>query len=120
MGTFATASKNTMLDTLTITHMSLHDGDPSTTGTNEISGGSPAYARKAATINAAAAGSRALNADVTFVVPASTTVKYVGYWTALTGGTFHGSDLVTNESYEGQGEYKVLASGTTLTISDPA
>ena len=54
---------------------------------------------------------------VTFDVPACT-VKYVGYWSALTEGTFHGSDPVTNEIFAAQGEYKVLASGTTLAISD--
>ena len=117
MGTFVAAAKNTMLDALTITHISLHDGAPSTTGENEVSGGSPAYARIAVTINAAAAGSRALNADATFDVPACT-VMHVGYWSALTGGTFHGSDPVTNEIFAAQGEYKVLASGTTLAITD--
>ena len=117
MGSFVEAAKNTMLDSLSITHASLHSDDPSTTGANEITGGSPAYARKAVTINAAAASSRALNADVTFDVPA-VTVKYVGYWSAITAGTFHGSDPVTNEVFAAQGEYKLLASGTTLSISD--
>ena len=117
MGIFVDAAKNTMLDALTISYASLHDGDPGTNGANEISGGSPAYARKAVTINAASSGSRALNADVTFDVPACT-VMHVGYWTASTGGTFHGSDPVTNEVFSAQGEYKLLASGTTLSISD--
>ena len=118
MGAFVEAAKNSMLDALSITHISLHDDDPSTTGANEVSGGSPAYARQAATINAAASSSRALDADVTFDVPTGTTVMHVGYWSALTEGTFHGSDPVTNEEFNAQGEYKVLASGTTLAISD--
>ena len=117
MGVFVAAAKNTMLDALTITHASLHDGAPGTAGDNEVSGGSPAYAREAVTINAAAAGSRALNADVTFDVPACT-VMHVGYWSAITGGTFHGSDPVTNEVFGAQGEYKLLAAGTTLAIGD--
>ena len=117
MGAFVAAAKNTMLDSLTVAYASLHTGDPSTTGANESTGGSPAYARKAATINAAASSSRALNTDVTFDVPACT-VKYVGYWSALTEGTFHGSDPVTNEIFAAQGEYKVLAAGTTLAIAD--
>ena len=50
MGAFVEAAKNSMLDALSITHISLHDDDPSTTGANEVTGGSPAYARKAATI----------------------------------------------------------------------
>jgi len=118
MGTFVEAAKNTMLDALTITHISLHDGAPGAGGANELSGGSPAYARVTATINAAATSSRALDADVTFNVASGDTVMHVGYWSAITGGTFHGSDPVSNEVYAGQGEYKVLAAGTTLSISD--
>lgn len=117
MGTFVAAAKNTMLNALTVAYASLHTDDPSTTGANEVSGGSPAYARKAVTFNTASGGARALNADVTFDVPACT-VKYVGYWTAATGGTFHGSDAVTNEVFAAQGQYKLLASGTNLQIAD--
>ncbi|MBU0967319.1 MAG: hypothetical protein KKA54_13170 [Proteobacteria bacterium] len=84
MGSFVNAAKNTMLDALTVAYASLHNGDPGATGTNEVTGGSPAYARKAVTFNAAAAGARALNADVTFDVPACT-VMYVGY---LDGGNW--------------------------------
>lgn len=54
MGSFTTTAKNTMLDALTVTHASLHSADPGATGTNELAGGSPAYARKAVTVNAAA------------------------------------------------------------------
>ena len=117
MGAFVAAAKNTMLDSLTVSYASLHTGDPSTTGANEVSGGSPAYARKAVTFDAAAASARALNTDVTFDVPAET-ITYVGYWTAVTGGTFHGSDSVTSEDFGAQGEYKLLAAGTSLTITD--
>lgn len=73
-----------------ITHFSLHTGDPSTTGANEVTGGSPAYARKAASWAAAASGQRATNAGVTFDVPAGTTVYHVGFWDALTVGNNHG------------------------------
>ena len=117
MGAFVAAAKNTMLDSLTVAYASLHSDDPSTTGANEVSGGSPTYARKAVIFDAAAASARALNADVTFDVPAET-IKYVGYWTLATGGVFHGSDAVTNEIFAAQGEYKLLAAGTSLTITD--
>jgi hypothetical protein len=120
MGTFSTAAKNTMVDAerTDCAYASLHDGDPGATGANEISGGSPAYARKSVTFNASASGSSALDSDVTFDVPASTTVQYVGYWDALTNGNFQGSDAVTNETFNNQGQYKLLSSGTTLSISD--
>lgn len=115
MGSFVTAAKNTMLDALTVTHASLHSADPGATGTNELAGGSPAYARKAVTVNAAASSSRALNATVEFDVPAAATVAYVGWWNS---STFLGSDPVTNESYTGQGIYRLLAAGTTLSLAD--
>lgn len=89
-------AKNALLDSTAgtpawpPTHLSLHSGDPSTTGANELAGGAPAYARKAVTWAAASAGSKAISAAVTFDVPASTTVRYVGMWSALTGGTFWG------------------------------
>jgi hypothetical protein len=73
-----------------VTHISLHSGDPGTSGANELTGGSPAYARKAVTWTAAAAGVRDNNAALTFDVPAATTVFFIGLWSALTAGTFYG------------------------------
>lgn len=72
-----------------VTHISLHTGDPSTTGANEATGGSPAYARKAVTWAAAASGQRSNNAALTFDVPAGT-YQYAGMWDALTVGNFYG------------------------------
>lgn len=61
----------------------------STSGANEVTGGSPAYARVALTWSAAASGSKALAATLpTWNVPASTTVGWWGGWTASTAGTF--------------------------------
>jgi hypothetical protein len=82
--TYPQTTKNTMLDALTFTLASLHTAFPGTTGANEVTGGAPAYAKKAITINASSGGSRALNAGVTFDVPA-TTVRWIGFWNA---GTF--------------------------------
>lgn len=89
-------AKNRMLDSTAgspawpPSHLSLHSGDPGTTGANELTGGSPAYARKAVSWDAAAGGSRAISAGVQFDVPASTTVRYIGMWSASTAGTFFG------------------------------
>jgi hypothetical protein len=71
------------------THGSLHTAY-STTGTNEVTGGSPAYARKAATWAAASGRSKATSASMVFDVPASTTVRWVGLWDAVTAGNFLG------------------------------
>ena len=122
MGVFVAAAKNTMLDALTVDRLSLHSGDPGSAGTaNEISGGSPAYARKACTYDAARGALRRLNASVTFDVPASASVQYVGKWD-YNGGTmvFHGSDQVTTESYGAQGSYIVTGTTSKLSLTDPA
>jgi hypothetical protein len=79
--TIPSTTKNNMLNGQTFTLASLHTAFPGTTGANEVSGGTPAYAQKAITINAASGGSRLLNAGVTFDVPACT-VKWVGFWNA--------------------------------------
>ena len=121
MGTFATAAKNSMLDALTVDRLSLHTGDPGAAGTsNEVSGGTPAYDRKAATVAAASSGERALSSSVTFDVPACT-VTHVGFWDYNAGTmVFHGSDPVTNEVFAAQGQYVVTATTTKLSLTDPA
>jgi hypothetical protein len=78
----------------------------------EISGGSPAYARKAIAYNNAAEGTMddSTNGAV-FDVPAGATVDYVGYFSASTAGTLLAVDKVTSEAFAAQGTY-------TLTDSD--
>lgn len=86
------ACKNALLDSavagglLTTPHMSLHTGFPPAGG-NEVTGGSPPYARQPFTWNAAAAGSKGIAAAETFDVPAATTVRAVAVYDALTAGT---------------------------------
>lgn len=77
--TWPTTTKNNFLGGQSFTDASLHTAFPGTTGASEVTGGAPAYARKAITINAASGGQRALNAAVTFDVPACT-VKWIGLW----------------------------------------
>ena len=79
--TWPTTSKNAWLNGQAFDFASMHTAFPGTTGTNEVAGGAPAYARKAIVVNAAAGGSRLLNAAVTFDVPAST-VRWLGFWNA--------------------------------------
>lgn len=89
------AAKNLMLDTMDESlgtgadFSSLHTAY-SATGTNEVTGGSPAYARKGITWSAAAAGAKALTGLPTFDVPAGTTIGWLGLWDAVTVGTFLG------------------------------
>jgi hypothetical protein len=85
------ACKNAMLDSavagglLTTPFLSLHTGFPPAGG-NEVTGGSPAYARKSITWSAASAGSKSISAAQTFDVPA-TTVRAVALYDASTAGT---------------------------------
>lgn len=115
---FSTTACNLMLDALRAQtqYASLHSGDPGETGANELSGGSPAYARKAITFAAAANKQIVQNGTAPlFDIPPSSSVQYVGFWTAITGGTWLGSKQVTTEAYTGQGTY--LVQSTTITQS---
>jgi hypothetical protein len=113
-------AKHLMLDALGVAadFVSLHSADPGATGTSEITGGTPAYARKAHTW--AAAGSPTggnmdnSNAPV-FDVPGSTTVAFVGMWTDATAGTFYGSFDVTDEVFGGQGTYTLTDADISIT-----
>lgn len=73
-----------------ITRLAAYSGNPGSAGTsNEISGGSPAYARKAVTFAASASGQKATNASVVFDIPAGSNVAYFGGWNTA-GDTFYG------------------------------
>jgi hypothetical protein len=89
---------------------SAHTADPGTTGTSEVSGGSPAYARK--TISWGSASGGVVTASVTFDIPASTTVTWIGIWTATTAGTFLDKGTVTSQAFATQGTYTVALTFT--------
>lgn len=110
---YSTIGKNVMLDALAAlaTRASLHSGDPGALGTaNELTGGSPAYARKAVAWNVASSGNINLNGTAAFDIPAASTVAYVGFWNTA-GTAFYGSAALTPEVYANQGTY-------TLTDAD--
>lgn len=110
-------AKHTALDALgsAIGFLSLHTAAPNTSGSNEATGGSPAYARKAATWSAASGGSKALSNSPVFDVPAGT-YTHVGWWSAATAGTYYGSWDITDEVFAAQGTYTVN-SGSTLSLT---
>lgn len=85
---------------------SLHSADPGTTGTNEISGGSPAYARKALSWTAGSSDG-VVTVSCTFDVPASTAITHAGVWSAVTAGTFYDKVAVTYNSQPSQGQLTV-------------
>jgi len=122
MGTLTTAGKNTALDAVggAITHVALHSGAPGATGaSNEISGGSPAYARRAIDWNAAASGNLDSSTSPEFDVPAGTTVSHWSGWTASTGGTcLVTGALSASEAFTAQGKYTLA--DADIAASDPA
>jgi hypothetical protein len=74
----------------------------------ELSGGSPAYARKAIAFSAAAGGVLDDSTNGAIVdVPASANVDYVGFWSAVTAGTLLAISAVTRETFANQGTYTV-------------
>lgn len=111
------AALNLMLDALgaTIDFMSLHTDAVGSGSGNEVTGGSPAYARKGVTWNAASSGNLDNSNTQVFDVPAGTTIRRVGFFDAVTAGTYYGDADITDESYGGQGTYTVTDADITLT-----
>jgi hypothetical protein len=104
---YTTDGKNEMLDALgaLITHAGLHTAQPSTGTPNEVTGGSPAYARKAITWGAAGSGTMDSSNAPVFDVPADTTVTHVGFWSASSGGTLLAWHDAVDEVFGAQGTY---------------
>lgn len=86
-------------------YASLHNTSPGTTGTGEISGGSPAYARKA--VSWAAASNGQSTATVTFDVASGVTVAGVGLWTAATAGSYLDGTTIASQTMGAQGTITV-------------
>ena len=106
-----------MLDAVTdsTTYASLHTGDPGSDGDDEVSGGSPAYARKTISWNSASGGSIDSSNAPEFDVPGGTTITHWGVWTASSGGTFlFGGSLSAPESYGSQGDYTLTDADYTV------
>lgn len=83
----------------------------------ELSGGSPAYARKAIAFAAAAGGliDDSTNGAV-FDVAASTTVDWVGFFSAITAGINLGVRQVTTEAFAAQGNYTLTDAKLDLNL----
>lgn len=76
----------------------------------EVTGGSPAYARKALTWGAASGS--VVTVTVTFDVPAGTTVVGAGVHTAITAGTYLDGGSVTSQAFATQGTYTLTLTYT--------
>lgn len=118
MAGLVAAGKNLMLSGFsgTATYVSLHTADPSTNGGSEVTGGS--YARKSAAWGSPSAGSVTNGSNIVFDVPGSTTISYLGYWSAASGGTFYGSRaLDTPQTFATAGTYTIASGNLSESIS---
>ena len=85
--------------------ISAHTGDPSTTGANEVAGGS--YGREQTTWGSASSGDQT-GSQVSITIPGGNTVTYWGIWSASSGGTFRGGfELDTPEGFGADGVLNV-------------
>jgi hypothetical protein len=103
---------NTQKETLAVAYGTaaaygaLYTTAPGASAGTEVTGGSPAYARKALTWVAGSSDGVA-SVTVTFDVPAGTTVVGAGVHTAITAGTYLDGGSVTSQAFATQGTYAV-------------
>ncbi len=110
---YSTAAKNLMLNALKgtnpttpITHVSAHTANPGDSGASEVAGGS--YARQPIAFNAPSAGSMDDSTNGAAIpIPAATTVAFIGFWSAASGGTWLGYQDVADEVFTNAGTYTV-------------
>jgi hypothetical protein len=81
------------------TYGALFTSAPGATAGTEVTGGTPAYARKALTWSSPTAG--VITASATFDVPACTVVG-TGTFTAATAGTYVDGNTVSSVTFTGQ------------------
>lgn len=97
------------------TYVSLHTGDPGTSGANELTGGTPVYAAQATAWTTPTTDTLALSNQPTWNVPAGSTITHVAFRDAATGGNVVWSRaLPFAETYAGQGTYTLTSASETM------
>lgn len=81
---------------------------PGASAGTEVTGGAPAYARKALAFSA----TNPISVTVTFDVPAGTTVVGAGIHTLVTAGTYLDGAAVTSQNFASQGTYQLTLTYT--------
>ncbi len=92
-----------------ITHIGLVDNTDT-----ELIGGTPAYARKPVSWEAADDGFIQIASSLLFDIPAGANVSGWRGYSALTNGTEYGGKALTQEIFTGQGTYALLADETGI------
>ncbi len=114
---FVDSALNSMLDNLAalLDEASLHTAF-SLTGANEVSGGS--YARQSITWNAAASGALNSSNSPSFSVPASNTIRFIGFYDITPSpDVFQG--MIPNQQAADEGPRRYVVDVTADTIEDP-
>lgn len=88
------------------TYGALYTTVPAGTAGTEVTGGSPAYARKPLTWTGGSVDG-VVTATATFDVPTGVTVRGAGVHTALTAGTYLDGAAVVEQAFASQGTYTV-------------
>lgn len=96
-----------------------HTGDPggANSASNEVTGGSPAYARKAIAWGAASGGVATASSSPVFDIPASTTVSWLSLWNTAGTVRYSKKQLSANETFGAQGTLTITAATLTFTSS---
>lgn len=89
---YVDAARHVMVQALAdvVDAISLHSGDPGSTGANEVVGGSPVYVRQTPTWGTPANGQINIASIGSHNVPGGTTVMFLGLWGGATP-VFYGS-----------------------------
>lgn len=111
---YSVVARNQALDGITVDRVSLHSGDPGTTGANLIAGGG----KQPATFAAASGGERLLSGDVAFTgLGASQSVTHFGIWLNA-GDVFKaGYPLTGDAAANAAGEYTLKGTTTKMTAA---
>lgn len=97
-------------------YASLHTAEPNASGSSEVTGG--AYTRESISWGAASGGTAISSANIVFDVPTGTTITYLGYWSASSGGTFYGSRaLDVSQTFSSAGTYTISAGNLSESVS---
>jgi hypothetical protein len=110
---YFTQKVNTYIGTIS-TYAALYSTVPTTSAGTELSGGSPAYARKAQTAGTATTATPSV---MSYTVPAhdvasGSTVAGYGSHDAITAGNYLQGAGVTSQAFASQGTYQVTPSNS--------
>jgi hypothetical protein len=110
-------AKNRAANAIIAVQASLHSGDPGADGAaNELPTAGGIYSRKATNYGAAVAGKRSLPADILFDIPPASSVSHFVIWDEA-GDVVKIGQFAKTETYSGQGQHKIKAVGSELTVN---